>query len=185
MDCQAVSMPADGGVGRRTRAGIIALLVATACLCAVASIVWPARTLTASNPTDTLTYEPYGFVHSIRPASQVDGYLGDLDSHGIGQALLQMPKFKSKTGLLKMPGHNRTMLSLWASRAAAYNLAPGTHLVVTAVFNGKVRPRRTGLDLDDPATRANMIAGIESALETGISGVQLDLEPYPVSAGFI
>jgi hypothetical protein len=30
-----------------------------------------------------------------------------------------------------------------------------------------------------------MLAAIESAIATGISGVQLDLEPYPVSAGFI
>ncbi len=48
---------------------------------------------------------------------------------------------------------------------------------------GRAKPK--GLDLEKAATRANMVAAIESALAAGISGVQLDIEPYPTGPGFI
>jgi hypothetical protein len=145
----------------------------------------PASASAAANPAETLTYEPYGLVHFIHPAAEVNGFLADLDSYGIGQALLQLPTFKTKTGARKVPKHTMTMLSLWSSQAVAYNAAHGTDLSVTAVFNGKVKTKRSGLDLENPAIRANMVATIESTLGTGISGVHLDLEPYPATAGFI
>jgi hypothetical protein len=87
--------------------------------------------------------------------------------------------------VLKVPKHNREMLVRWASRAAAYGGAHGAAMSLTAVFNGKISTKRSGLNLDDPTTRANMLAGIESSLSLGLSGVQLDLEPYPVTSGFI
>jgi hypothetical protein len=136
------------------------------------------------DPADSLIYMPYGLIHSLRPAATVDGYLAEVDSYRIGQVLFAMPKFK-KLGALKVPKRNRQMLALWASRASAYDEAHGSGLSLTAVFNGKVKTKRSGLDLDDPLTRANMIAGIESSLPLGLAGVQLDLEPYPTTPGFI
>jgi hypothetical protein len=125
---------------------------------------------------------PTELVHSIWTPSQVDGFLSDLASYDIGQALLQMPRFKRK-GTLVLPASNQQMLGVWARAAAAHNSEQGTELTVTAVFNGNLRAN--GLNLDAPATRARMLAAIESAIATGVQGVQLDLEPYPVTPGFI
>lgn len=167
---------ARGPRGRRI-AVLAPLLVA-------ALLVAPAPASAATNPQDVLIYMPYGLIHSLRPVATVDGYLAAVDSYDIGQIVFAMPNFK-KLGVLKVPKHNREMLVRWASAAASYDAEHGRAMSLTAVFNGKVKTRRSGLDLDDPATRANMIAGIESSLALGLSGVQLDLEPYPVSAGFI
>jgi hypothetical protein len=166
-----------GGRARRP----MALLPAAAALFLGCALGAPSA-LGAANPQDTLTYMPTELVHSIWTPSQVDGFLGDLASYDIGQALLQMPRFKKK-GTVVVPASNREMLGVWANTAAAYNAEHGTQLAVTAVFNGNLKAK--GLDLANRATRANMLAAIESAIATGISGVQLDLEPYPVSAGFI
>ena len=172
----------------RTEAGrargrmALALLAATLSLGAAGL---PTRALAVANPDDTLTYEPYGLIHSIRSAAEVNGYLADLDTYGVGQALMQMPRFKPKTGIVKLPKHNRTMLTLWSKQAVTYNAAHATNISVTAVFNGEVKTKKKGLDLDNPTIRANMIASIESVLPTGVLGVHLDLEPYPVSPGFI
>jgi hypothetical protein len=162
---------------RGWRVAILALLL-------VAALAVPAQASSAADQQDMLIYMPYGLVHSLRPAASVDGYLAEVDSYGIGQIVFAMPKFK-KLGVLKVPRHNREMLVRWASRAASYDAEHGAAMSLTAVFNGKVATKRNGLNLEDPSIRANMIAGIESSLGLGLSGVQLDLEPYPVSAGFI
>ncbi|HYM53980.1 MAG TPA: hypothetical protein VES97_01350, partial [Solirubrobacteraceae bacterium] len=142
----------------------------------------PTTALAAANPEDTLTYMPYGLVHGLRTASEVNGFLAELDSYGIGQALLQMPAFR-KTGTLKLPRSNAKTLAVWVAQAASYNAVHGADMTVTAVFNGHLE--RRGLDLDDPATRANMVSAVESAVGMGVSGVQLDLEPYPTTPGFL
>jgi hypothetical protein len=138
----------------------------------------------AINPRDSLIYMPYGLVHFVRPASQVDEYLAEVDPYETAQLIFAMPKFKP-SGSLKVPKHNSEMLARWASRAAAYDTAHGSALSVTVVFNGRVATARRGLDLDNPATRANIVSAVESSLSTGISGVQLDLEPYPVTSGYL
>jgi hypothetical protein len=120
----------------------------------------------------------------VRPASQVDGYLAEVDSYELGQIVFAMPKFK-KLGALKVPKHNREMLVRWSQRAAAYDSGHGSSLSLTAVYDGKVVTKKSGLSLNDATTRANMLAGIEATLGFGLSGVQPDLEPYPVSPGFI
>lgn len=150
----------------------------------IAALAVPSQASGAVDGQDMLIYMPYGLVHSLHSATAVEGYLAEVDSFGISQIVVAMPKFK-KLGVLKVPKHNREMLVRWASGAAAYDAAHGSAMSLTAVFNGKVLTKRSGLDLDDPTTRANMIAGIESSLGLGLSGVQLDLEPYPVSAGFV
>jgi hypothetical protein len=169
------------GVGRERRP-LALLLIAFAVFvtCLVASS--PAHA--TSNPQDSLIYMPYGVVHSVRPAPEVDGYLAEVDSYGIGQLVFAMPKF-NKLGVLKVPKHNRQMLVLWAERAAAYDAEHGSSMSLTAVYNGKVATKNSGLKLDDPTTRANILEGVESTLGLGLSGVQLDLEPYPTSPGFI
>lgn len=153
-------------------------------LLAVGTLSTSAPASAAATQQEMLIYMPYGLVHSLRPEAAVDGYLAEVDSYEIGQIVFAMPKFK-KLGVLKVPKHNREMLVRWASRAAAYDGAHGAAMSLTAVFNGKVSTKRSGLNLDDPATRANMLAGIESSLGFGLSGVQLDLEPYPDTPGFI
>jgi hypothetical protein len=146
----------------------------------------PAQAVASLSEREALIYMPYGLVHFVRPAAEVDGYLAEVDSYGIGQLVFAMPKFKAgKQGALKVPKHNAQMLAEWASRASAYDAEHGAQLSITAVFNGKVSTKKSGLDLDDAATRANIVAGIEASLGLGVSGVQLDLEPYPTTTGFI
>jgi hypothetical protein len=177
--------PARMRVIRAGRAGSLnRWRIAMLALLLVAALGVPAQASGAANPQEMLIYMPYGLVHSLRPVSAVDGYLAEVDSYGIDQIVFAMPKFK-KLGVLKVPKHNREMLLRWASAAASYDAEHGRTMSLTAVFNGKVSTKRSGLNLDDPATRANMVAGIESSLALGLSGVQLDLEPYPISAGFI
>jgi hypothetical protein len=144
----------------------------------------PASADVAAIPADTVTYEPYGLVHQIHSAAKVDGYLADLDSYRIGQAFLQTPRL-TNAGVLRMPRSDRFMLSRWSRRAAIYNATHGTHIAVTVVFNGQVKTTGAGLDLDNPDTRANVIDGISSVLTTGVSGVHLDLEPFPMTHGYL
>lgn len=164
-----------GSVGRCARGLVLALLALFALTAGTASAV--------ADPADNLTYMPYQDVHGSWSASQVDGFLSELDSYGIGQALQQMPKFK-QSGIAKLPKKNKTMLSLWSARAASYDAEHGTDISVTAVFNGDL-DRKTSPNLEDPATRANMIASIEAVLATGVSGVQLDIEPFRARPGLI
>jgi hypothetical protein len=163
------------------------LIVARTVLSLLALCTWLAladRALASADPADSLIYMPYGLIHSIHPVEQVDDYLAEVDSYRIGQVIFAMPKFK-RLGVLKVPRHNREMLLRFSSRAAAYDAEHGASLELTAVYNGKIGTRGSALNLDDDATRANIIAGVEGTLGDGLSGVQLDLEPYPVTAGFI
>jgi len=158
---------------------VIALAVLVA-----AGVLMPAGpAAAAADSADSLVYMPYGLIHSIHPASEVDGLLAEVDSYRIGQLIFAMPKFKSN-GSFKLPRHNREMLTLWTGRAAAYDAEHGASLELTAVYNGKIGTKGRALNLDDPATRANILASVEGTLGDGLSGVQLDLEPYPTSAGF-
>jgi hypothetical protein len=150
----------------------------------LAALGCSARAFAAGDPQEMLIYMPYGLIHSLHPASEVDEYLAQVDSYDIGQIVFAMPRFKP-TGALTVPKHNWAMLASWVDLAAAYDAEHGSKLSVTAVFNGKVMTNKKGLDLDDPATRANILAAVQSSLGLGISGVQLDLEPYPVTPGFL
>lgn len=169
------------GIPRLRRGVPLWLALAVALLALLGSA---ARACAAADPDEMLIYMPYGLIHSLRPASEVDEYLAQVSSYDIGQIVFAMPKFKP-TGALKVPRHNSEMLARWTALAAAYDGEHATDLTVTAVFNGKVRTRKNGLDLDDPTTRASIIAAVESSLGLGISGVQLDLEPYPATPGFL
>jgi hypothetical protein len=160
----------------------LALTFAVAALFVAAVLGSPTRVLAAVNPDEMLTYMPPGLVHNKRTAAEVDAYLAELTSYDIGQPLLQMPRFK-KNGTVMLPGRERQTLSIWVSQAAAYNAEHGTDTTVTAVFNGDLKKK--GLNLDSPAARANMISAIESVVGMGVSGVHLDLEPYPVTSGFL
>jgi hypothetical protein len=169
------------GSRRRVAGPRAALALAAA---ALALLGFSASASAAANPEEMLIYMPYGLIHFVRPASEVDEHLAEVDAYDIGQIVYAMPKFKS-TGVLKVPKHNAQMLALYASRIAAYNAEHGSELSLTAVFNGKVRTKKSGLDLENAATRANIVAAVESSLGLGIEGVQLDLEPYPVTPGFV
>lgn len=160
-----------------TAAAVAALLLAgVLCL--------PAQAPAAPAPQDMLIYMPYGLVHSIHSSGEVDEYLAQVDGYGIGQVVFAMPRFKA-AGTLKVPKRNLEMLRLWAQRAAAYDEAHAADLSLTVVFNGTVKTNGKGLDLESAGTRANIVAAIEASLGTGLAGVQLDLEPYPVSPGFL
>lgn len=160
----------------------VALASALLCLGALAA----ARAHAALNERDGLIYMPYGLVHSPRTAAEVDGYLAEVDSYGIGQVIFATPK-ATKLGVVKVPKRNRPTLALWSSRAAAYDAAHGASLGVTLVVPAKVKGTKGGgTDLQDAVVRSQIVAGVEAALGLGlgISGVQLDFEPYPTSAGF-
>jgi hypothetical protein len=169
------------GCGRHRRPALaaalsIAVLFVLACAAGASA---------AADPGEMLIYMPYGLIHSLHPASEVDEYVAEVDAYDIGQIVFAMPKFKPTTGTVKLPKHNAQMLQLYAHEIAAYNTRNGTDMTLTAVFNGKVRTRKSGLDLEDAATRANIVAAVESSLALGITGVQLDLEPYPTTPGFV
>jgi len=139
---------------------------------------WPAPAGAEANAEDSLIYMPYGLIHSLRPASEVDGYLTEVAPYGIGQLIFATPK-SPRRGSSKCPRVNRQMLQLWSSRAAAYDAAHGTSLSVTLVVPAKVKGSTGGgIDLESAAVRAQIVAGIEAALGLGIAGVQLDFEPY-------
>jgi hypothetical protein len=169
--------------GVRARAAVLhALLGCIAVLACTAGV--PAAADAAANPEDSLIYMPYGLIHSIHSSAEVDEYLSQIDSFDIAQVVFAMPKFH-KLGVLKVPRHNREMLLRFSSRMAAYDGEHGRGLSLTIVFNGKIGTRPGELNLEDAATRANIIAGVQSSLGLGTSGVQLDLEPYPTTPGFI
>jgi hypothetical protein len=179
MGDEAVTAPV---VPARIRLLAATTMLALLALCASFALAGEAQA--AANPADSLIYMPYGLIHSIHPVEQVDDYLAEIDSYRIGQVIFAMPKFK-RLGVLKLPKHNREMLLRFSSRAAAYDTEHGASLELTAVYNGKIGTKGGALNLDDPVTRANILAGVEGTLGDGLSGVQLDLEPYPVTAGFI
>jgi hypothetical protein len=138
-----------------------------------------------ANQADALIYMPYGLVHFVRPDAEVDGYLAEVDSYGVGQLIFATPKV-TKAGVVKLPRHNREMLARWSSRAATYDAAHGAALAVTLVVPAKVKGSKgSGIQLESGAVRSQIVAGVQAALALGISGVQLDFEPYPTSAGYI
>lgn len=166
-----------GGVrdGRGTRAWLGACVAALAVLLVAA----PAQ---AVDPAETQTYIPFGFIHNEHGPALVDETLGQLSAYGIGQALLPMPRFK-KDGTFKLSRREARTIPQWAALTKAYDLEHGTDLVATVVFAGKVK--KQSLNLEDPAVRARMISGVETVLAMGVGGVQLDLEPYPETPGFL
>lgn len=167
----------------RVRAWARPSLAAVALLAIAFAAASPASA--AANEQDSLIYMPYGLIHSLRPASEVDGYLAEVAPYGIGQLIFATPKV-TKTGVVKLPKHNREMLLRWSSRAAAYDAAHGTSLSITLVVPAKVKQGKGGgIDLESAAVRAQIVAGIDAALGLGVSGVQLDFEPYPTSAGYV
>ncbi len=148
----------------------------------LAMAIAPGRAAAAAPAQDMLTYMPTEMVHSVWSGEQVEGFLGELSEYDIGQALLQMPGFKRK-GTLVLPAGNEQMLGVWAAAAAHYGEAHGQPIAVTAVFNGRLKPK--GLSLEVASTRANIVAAVRSAVGLGVTGVQLDLEPYPTGPGYI
>jgi hypothetical protein len=152
-----------------------------ACLTALAMLLAVAPAL-AVDPAETQTYIPFGFIHNEHGAALVDETLEQLSSYGIGQALLPVPRF-TKDGTFKLSRTEARTIPQWASLTKAYDLENGAGLVATAVFDGKVKKR--SLNLEDPAVRARMLSGIETVIAMGVGGVQLDLEPYPQTPGFL
>jgi hypothetical protein len=156
-------------------------LLAPALLAALA-LATPVSAHAASDPREMLTYEPAGYTNSLRPAGEVDGFLADLDRQGIGQALLQLPALK-KDGRLKLKRSQSAMVAEWAERAAAFELAHGARIEVTAVLNG--HPVKRKLNLEDAAVRASVVSSAEALIGKGVDGIHLDFEPYPQSQGFV
>ncbi len=175
-------MGASGFAGRGCPRGAAVALVA-AVIVAVGALGMASRAQATANPSDSLIYMPYGLIHSIHSVEQVDGYLAEIDHYGFGQFIFAMPKFKAG-GALKLPRHNREMLLRFSARAGVYDAEHGTSLALTAVYDGKIGTRGSQLNLELPETRANIVAGVEATLTDGVSAVQLDLEPYPVTPGF-
>lgn len=172
----------DVAGGRRVRYGVavLALLLALALPSAAAGA--------ALAQQDALVYMPYGFIHSPHSQEFVDEALAQADAYGLGQLVFATPKVSAKTGAVKLPKRNRPMLALWASRAAAYDAAHGAALGVTLVVPAKVKGvKGGGTDLESGAIRAQVVAGIEAALGSGVgfAGVQLDFEPYPTNPGYL
>lgn len=157
-------------------------LVAALLMAALVPALLPGRAVAAAPAQDMLTYMPTEMVHSLWSGEQVEGFLGELSEYDIGQALLQMPGFK-REGTLVLPASNEQMLSEWAASAARYGELHGRPIAVTAVFNGRLKPK--GPSLEVASTRANMVAAVRSAVGLGVTGVQLDLEPYPTGPGYI
>ena len=75
------------------------------------------------------------------------------------------------------------MFARWVAATSEYNAAHGTAIVAVASLGGKVKGE--SLNLEDPAVRAKMVAGVKTMLELGAGGVSLDLEPYPTSPGLL
>jgi hypothetical protein len=136
----------------------------------------------ALQPAEALTYLPTEAFYSQRSPAEIDERLAQLQSYGIGQALLNTPRLK-RNGTLKLKGQEGQMIPLWAQRAAIYGAAHGTAMSVVAVLNGV--PKGGALDFDKTTARAHVIAAAEELVALGAGGVQLDIEPFPTSPGFV
>jgi hypothetical protein len=156
-------------------------MVALATALLIPLIVPGAPAAASTAPPPLLTYMPAGFVSSLKTDAQVDGYLTDLDTYGINEALLNLPAFKP-TGKQTLSTKVKTMLPRWVARIAAFNSTHANPIALTAVFNGRVDK---GLNLDDAPTRSNMVVAINTVVAKGVDGVQLDLEPYPTTVGLL
>ncbi len=166
--------------GGGARGGRIATWAACATFAACA--LGAADAGAASRPADTLTYLPYGFIHNTHGASVVRETYSQLQSYGIGQALLPMPNFK-KDGTLKLSRTEQRMLALWTSEGQAWDTETGGRIVAVASLGGKVKGK--SLNLEEAAVRTKIVAGVEAVLALGAEGVSLDLEPYPTTPGFV
>lgn len=133
-------------------------------------------------PAEALTYIPHGFVHREPSAELREETLEQMQHYGIGQMLLPVHSFE-KGGSLKLSRAEARALPAWVAATAAYDGAHGTQIAAVASIAGKVEGR--SLELEEPAVRANMVAGVERLLAIGVGGVSLDLEPYPTSHGFV
>ena len=167
------------GIGRRAKVwaaagALLSALVLSASAASGAQAALP--------PQEALTYLPFGFVHSERPAALVVETLEQLQSYGIGQALLPLPKLK-KTGVMKLSKKEQRMLALWSAQTKQYDAAHGASITLVASFSGKVKG--SSMSLEEPSVRANVLSAVETALSAGAGAVSLDLEPYPTSHGFV
>ena len=151
----------------------------SACLFAGAA---PSAASAALAPEEALTYIPYGFVHNEHPPALVTETLEALQSYGIGQNLLPLPKLKAN-GTLKLSKRGLKMIGRWVSGTAAYNAEHGTSILAVGSFAGKVKGK--SLNLEDPAVRANVVAAAETVVSLGLGGLSLDFEPYPTSSGYL
>ncbi len=133
-------------------------------------------------PSEALTYIPHGFVHNTQPPAVLEETLEALGGYGIAQDLLPVKCFK-KNGVLKLSKRESAMFARWVAATTAYDAAHGAGIVTVASIAGKVKG--SSLNLEDPAVRANMVAGVEAMLALGAGGISLDLEPYPSSPGFL
>lgn len=165
------------GMGRVGRRAIAAALLAAAVSLGAAGGAAQAELA----PSEALTYLPFGFVHDEHPAGLDRETLQALSEYGIGQAILPLPKFK-REGTLKLSRKEQRTIPAWVAQTAAYDHEGGQETVI-ADFQGRVKGE--SLDLEEAPVRERMIAGIEAVLAIGVGGVQLDLEPYPRSRGFI
>lgn len=165
-----------------SRPGRLRVFVRAALLAGALALCAPAAAGASANPANMLTYMPTELVHSIHSAEEVEGYFAELGEYGIGQALLQMPRF-TKRGTIRLPESNRAMLGVWARAAQTYDATHGAQATVTAVFNAALKPK--GLNLELAVTRQRMVAEVLATVAAGVQGVQLDLEPYPTGQGYL
>src|SRR4051812_38735211 len=165
------------GRGRRSWSG-----AAVGAFVAAALLAGAPGAAAALSPDEALTYIPAGFIHNEHPQAVLEETLEALDSYGIAQHLLPVKNYK-KTGVLKLSKRERTMFARWVAATGAYDEAHGTSILAVASLGGKVKG--SSLNLEDPAVRANMVAGVETMLALGAQGVSLDLEPYPTSPGYL
>jgi hypothetical protein len=164
-------------MGGRPRIAVVALGALAALVLALA----PGADA-ALAPGEALTYIPHGFVHNEQPPAVLEETLAALGAYGIDQNLLPVQSFK-KTGVLKLSKRERAMFARWVAATRAYDEAHGAAIVAVASIAGKVK--RSSLNLEDPAVRANIVVGSDALLALGAGGISLDLEPYPSSPGFL
>ena len=144
-------------------------------------LVPPPGALALAPSAEMLTYMPTELIYSTQTPAHVDEVLGELGSYDIGQALLQMPRVNKK-GRMKLKGAEPQMVPLLVARAAAYDSEHSSAVGMVAVFNAALGAHGPNLEL--PAVRSSMIAAILPVAAMGVSGIQLDVEPFPESAGF-
>ncbi len=164
-----------GGRWRGWGTAVVCAVAVTACACTgAAEAALPAE--------EAQTYLPFGFVHDRQAPALATETLEQLESYGIGQALLPLRKLAA-SGKLTLSRAEREMLPEWATQTSAYDEATGAAIRLYASFSGKVGGR--SLNLEDAAVRGQILAAAETALADGAQGLSLDLEPYPTSPGFL
>ena len=159
-----------------------AAVVAAVVLACTAWATWSPQagaTTTGAAPVVS-TYAPAGFVDSVQSPAQVDTELGEFAGFGIDRVLQQLVPLGS-TGGLKLSATTSAMLPLWVERTTAYDASTGSSLTVAAVLNGRTAK---GLDVDDAATRAAVVADAVHLASLGVGGIQLDFEPFPTTSGY-